>query len=69
MPLKKWSSNKTISVNIKTLMDEKPSATRKKVIETIAKKDWISKRKAEQKQAIAIAYSEAGKSKYTKSKK
>ncbi len=65
MPLQSGSSSKTISKNIKTLMDEKPSATRKKAIHTIAKKKWISEKKAEQKQAIAIAYSKAGKSKKT----
>lgn len=66
MPLKKGSSQKTISKNIKTLMDEKPSAARKKAIKTIAKKKHISEKKAEQQQAIAIAYSKAGKSKNKK---
>lgn len=66
MPLKKWSSSQTISQNIKKLMDENPSKTRKKAIDTIAKKEGISKRKAEQKQAIAIAYDKAGKAKKKK---
>lgn len=43
-------------------MHEKPSKSRKKAIHTIAEKDHISERKAKQKQAIAIAYSEAGRS-------
>lgn len=44
-------------------MDEEPSQARKKAIKTLAKKRWISEKKAEQKQAIAIAYDKAGKSK------
>lgn len=47
-------------------MDEEPSKARKKAIKTIAKKKHISERKAEQKQAIAIAYSKAGKSRTKK---
>lgn len=43
-------------------MNEEPSRARKKWIKTLAQKEWISKRKAEQKQAIAIAYSKAWKS-------
>gem|GEM_PF-6358547 len=38
MPLKTGSSQKTISRNIKTLMDEEPSQARKKAIKTLAKK-------------------------------
>ena len=44
-------------------MHEKPTKSRQKGIKTLAKKEHISERKAEQKQAIAIAYSKAGKSK------
>ena len=47
MPLKKGSSKKTISSNIKTLMHE------------IGKSPHVKNRK----QAIAIAYAKAGKSK------
>ena len=47
-------------------MDEKPSKTREKGINTIAKKEGITKKKAEQKQAIAIAYDKAGRSKSKK---
>ncbi len=49
MPLKKGSSSKTISSNIKELMDSNPSRN--------------------QKQAIAIAYNVAGKSKKKKGMK
>jgi hypothetical protein len=62
MVLKKGSSKKVISENIKELIDEKPDKRRSKAIETISKKQHISPKKAKQKQAIAIALSEAGKS-------
>lgn len=63
MPLKKGSSQKTISANIKELIKDKPGKTRKKAIASIAAKQGISKKEAERKQAIAIALSSAGKSK------
>ena len=63
MPLSKWKSQKTVSKNISKLMNEKPWKTRAKAINTIAKKEGITKEKAKQKQAIVIALSKAGKSK------
>lgn len=63
MPIKKGSSQKTISANIKELIKDKPGKTRKKAITSIAAKQGISKKEAERKQAIAIALSAAGKSK------
>ena len=63
MPIKKGSSQKTISANISELMKDKPGKTRKKAIATIASKQGISKKEAERKQAIAIALSSAGKTK------
>ncbi len=63
MPIKKGSSQKTISANIKELIKDKPGKTRKKAIASIAAKQGISKKEAERKQAIAIALSAAGKSK------
>jgi hypothetical protein len=61
MPLKKGSSQKTISSNIKELIKDKPGKTRKKAIASIAKSQGISKKQAERKQAVAIALSSAGK--------
>lgn len=69
MALKKGKSRKVISENIKELMDEKPDDIRAKAIKTLAKKQGISPKKAKQKQAIAIALSNAGKSKYNKKSK
>lgn len=63
MPLSKGKSQKTISKNISKLVTEKPWKTRAKAISTIAKKEGISKEKAKQKQAVAIAYSVAKKKK------
>lgn len=63
MPLKSWKSQKTVSKNISKLINEKPWKTRAKAINTIAKKEGITKAKAKQKQVIAIALSKAGKSK------
>lgn len=68
MPLKKGKSKKTISANIAELMG-KPGIARKKGIKTLAKKKGISPKAAKQKQAIAIALSAAGKSKYGKKTK
>ena len=62
MPLKKGSSQKTISVNIKELMG-KAGKSRKKGISTLAKKRGLTTEEAKQKQAVAIALSKAGKSK------
>ena len=63
MPLKSWKSQKTVSKNITKLMNEKPWKTRAKAINTIAKKEGITKAKAKQKQAVVIALSKAWKSK------
>jgi hypothetical protein len=63
MPLKKGKSKKVVSENISELMTSKPGKTRAKGIATSAKKRGISKKKAKQEQAIAIAMSKAGKSK------
>lgn len=60
MPLKKGKSQKTISKNIKELM-KKPSKARSKGISTLAKKQGISRKEAQRKQAVAIALSSAGK--------
>lgn len=68
MALKQGKSDATVSKNIKTLMNEKPKKRRAKAINTIAKRQHISLKKAKQKQSIAIALSEAGRSKYKKKK-
>ena len=60
MPLKKGKSQKTISKNIKELM-KKPSKARSKGVSTLAKKQGISRKEAQRKQAVAIALSSAGK--------
>jgi len=60
MPLKKGKSQKTISKNIKELM-KKPSKARSKGIGTLAKKQGISRKEAQRRQAVAIALSSAGK--------
>lgn len=65
-PLKKGSSQKVISSNIGELMRAKPSVARAKGIATLAAKLGISKKAAEQKQTIAIAFSKAGKSRKAK---
>lgn len=63
MPLKSGKSKKTISSNIKELVKEKPGKTRAKAIKSLAKKQGISTKEAQRKQAIAIAYSKAKRSK------
>ena len=60
MPLKKGKSQKTISGNIKELM-KKPSKARSKGIGTLAKKQGITRKEAQRRQAGAIALSSAGK--------
>jgi hypothetical protein len=60
MPLKKGKSKKTISTNIKELMD-KPGKSRSKAIKTIAQSQGITPSEAKRKQAVAIALSSAGK--------
>ena len=55
MPLKKGKSKKVVSANIAELTRTKPSKTRAKGVATLAKRRGISKKKAQQKQAIAIA--------------
>jgi hypothetical protein len=59
MPLKSGSSQKTISANIKELMD-KPGKTRSKGVKTLSKRLGISPKAAQQRQAVAIALSTAG---------
>ena len=60
MPLKKGKSQKTISGNIKELM-KKPSKARAKGIGTLAKKQGITRKEAQRRQAVAIALRAAGK--------
>jgi hypothetical protein len=59
VPLKSGRSQRTISSNIRELMD-KPSKTRAKGIRTLSKQLGISSKEAKQRQAIAIALSTAG---------
>ena len=60
MPLKKGKSQKTITKNIKELM-KKPSKARSKGIGTLAKKQGITRKEAQRRQAVAIALRAAGK--------
>lgn len=60
MPLKSGKSQKTISANIKELMN-KPGKTRAKGVATLSKKEGISPKEAQRKQAIAIALNKAKK--------
>ena len=60
MPLKRGKSQKTISTNIKELM-KKPSKARAKGVSTLAKKQGITRKEAQRRQAVAIALSSAGK--------
>jgi hypothetical protein len=57
------ASKKIVSKNISELVKSKPGKTRAKGIATLAKRRGITKRVAQQKQAIAIALNKAGKSK------
>ena len=59
MPLKKGKSQKTISGNIKELM-KKPSKARAKGIGTLARKQGITRKEAQRRQAVAIALRAAG---------
>lgn len=61
MPLKKGTSQKTISANISELNKAKTSKSRQKAINTLASKKGISKKKAKQRLSIAIALQKAGK--------
>lgn len=67
MPLKRGTSQKTISANIKELM-KKPGKTRTKGVLTSAKRLGISAKEAQRRQAVAIALNKAGKSKSKKKK-
>jgi hypothetical protein len=59
MSLKSGKSQKTISTNIRELMD-KPGETRAKGVRTLAKRLGVSTKQAQRRQAIAIALSTAG---------
>jgi hypothetical protein len=61
MPLKKGSSPKIISANVRELSTSKPGAARAKAIKTIAKKEGITPKQAKVKQAVAISYSQSKK--------
>ena len=61
MPLKKGTSQRTISANISELNKAKPSKSRQKAINTLASKKGISKKKAKQRLSVAIALQKAGK--------
>jgi hypothetical protein len=59
MPLKRGTSQRTISANISELMG-KPGKTRSKGIKTLSKQLGITAKEAKQRQAVAIALSSAG---------
>lgn len=59
MPLKRGSSQKTISANISELMT-KPGKTRSKGVKTLSKRLGISSKEAQRRQAVAIALNTAG---------
>jgi len=63
MPLLKGASKKIISKNISELTSGPVGATRQKAIRTMMKKRGISYETAKNRQAIAIAFSHARKSK------
>ena len=62
MPLRKGTSRRVISENIRELVSTKPDTSRAKGIRTIAKTRGISYQKAKELQAKAIAMSHAKKS-------
>ena len=68
MPLKRGKSQKIISLNIKELM-KKPSKARAKGVSTLAKKQGITKKEAQRRQAVAIALGSAGKTLKRKKRK
>lgn len=59
MPLKSGRSQKTISANIRELMD-KPGKTRSKGVKTLSKRLGITYKEAQRRQAVAIALNTAG---------
>ena len=63
MPIKRGSSQKVISSNIKELVTSKPGATRAKGIATLAAKTGMTVEEAKRRQAIAIAMDKVGKHK------
>lgn len=63
MPLLKGKSKSVIAKNIKELTSSKPGAARKKAIKTMVKKTGMTPKQAKIKQAVAISYAKAGKSK------
>jgi hypothetical protein len=69
MPLKTGKSKKVISENIAELTRSKPRKTRAKGIATLARRRGITQKKAQQKQAIAISYAKAGKTKITRKRR
>ena len=62
MPLKKGTSQRTISANISELNKSNATKGRQKAINTLAAKKGISKKKAKQTLSIAIGLNKAGKS-------
>ncbi len=66
MPLFKGKSKKIIGKNIKELMKGKMGMDRKKAMKTMMKKSGMTMSEARRKQAVAIAYNKAGKSKKRK---
>ena len=58
MPLKQGKSQKTITANIRELMNV-PGKTRAKAVKTLAEKSGISAKEAQRRQAVAIALNTA----------